>query len=91
MPSPSTQEFSITLHGETTFEHVVRRLHLSPSQYATSTELKEWVRKNKDHKYGVSSGRRAFWKDSADPQTHRLTDGAGSMIDVRQFSCIKSE
>ncbi len=51
MPSPSTQEFSITLHGETTFEHVVRRLHLSPSQYATSTELKEWVRKNKDHKY----------------------------------------
>ncbi len=49
--SSSPNESSITPHGESTFEHVVRRLHLAPSQYVTSRELKEWVRKNKDHKY----------------------------------------
>lgn len=38
-------------HGETTFEYIVRRLGLLPSQYTTSRELKEWVRKNKDSKY----------------------------------------
>ena len=51
MPSPHLQNFSITPHGESSFEHVVRRLGLSPSQYALSRELKEWVRKNKDSKY----------------------------------------
>lgn len=49
--SASRNESRITLHGESTFEHVVRRLHLSPEEYVTSTELKDWVRKNKDHKY----------------------------------------
>ena len=49
MSSPN--ESSITPHGESTFEHIVRRLHLSPSEYATSAKLKEWARKNKDHKY----------------------------------------
>ncbi len=51
MSSQRPQESSFTPHGESTFEHVVRRLRLSPSQYARSQELKEWVRKNKDHKY----------------------------------------
>lgn len=49
MSSPN--ESSITPHGESTFEHVVRQLHLSPERYSTSAELKEWARKNKDHKY----------------------------------------
>ena len=49
MSSPN--ESSITPHGERTFEHFVRRLHLSPEEYATSAELKEWVRRHKDHKY----------------------------------------
>ena len=49
MSSPN--ESSITPHGESTFEHVAHRLHLSPSEYATSAELKEWVRKHKDSKY----------------------------------------
>ena len=49
MSSPN--ESSITPHGESTFEHFVRRLHLSPEEYATSAELKEWVRRHKDHKY----------------------------------------
>ena len=50
MPS-RTQAARITPHGESTFEHIVRRLRLSPEEYATSAKLKEWVRRNKDHKY----------------------------------------
>jgi hypothetical protein len=33
------------------FERVVDSLKLSPEQYQTSTELREWVLRNKDHKY----------------------------------------
>jgi hypothetical protein len=40
MSSQHSNESSITPHGERTFEHVVRRLGLSPSQYARSRELK---------------------------------------------------
>jgi hypothetical protein len=49
MSSPN--ESSSAPHGESTFEHVVRRLHLSPEKYSTSAELKEWVRRHKDSKY----------------------------------------
>ncbi len=49
--SLTPDQFSVTPHGQSTFEHVVRRLGLSPSQYTRSRELKEWVRKNKDSKY----------------------------------------
>jgi len=51
MSSQHPNESGITPHGETTFEYVVRRLNLSLEEYAGSRELKEWVRKNKDHKY----------------------------------------
>jgi len=51
MASLHPNESSITPEGVSTFEHVARRLHLSPEKYANSRELKEWVRKNKDHKY----------------------------------------
>jgi hypothetical protein len=51
MPSQHSNESSITPQGASTFEHVAHRLRLSPSEYATSSELKEWVRRNKDHKY----------------------------------------
>jgi hypothetical protein len=51
MLSRDLQEPKIRPQGSSSFEHVARRLGLSPSQYATSAELKEWVRKNKDHKY----------------------------------------
>src|SRR5579859_2653044 len=51
MSSQHPNESSITPHGESTFEHVVRRLNLSPEKYASSRELKEWVRRNKDEKY----------------------------------------
>ena len=37
--------------GPTSFEEVVRKLRLSPEDYAGSLTLKEWVRKNKDQKY----------------------------------------
>ena len=33
------------------FEQIVHKLRLSPDQYLGSVQLKEWVRKNKDHKY----------------------------------------
>ena len=33
------------------FEEVVRKLRLSPEQYAGSVQLKDWVRKNKNQKY----------------------------------------
>jgi hypothetical protein len=51
MASQHPNESSITPEGASTFEHVVRHLHLLPSEYATSVERKEWVRRNKDHKY----------------------------------------
>ena len=35
----------------TSFEQTVKAMRLSPAQYKNSVELKEWVRKNKDHKY----------------------------------------
>ena len=33
------------------FEEVVKKLRLSPAEYESSIQLKDWVRKNKDHKY----------------------------------------
>lgn len=36
MSSPNLQEFTITPQGESTFEQVVRRLHLSSEEYASS-------------------------------------------------------
>src|SRR5579863_3188682 len=36
MSSQHPNESSITPHGETTFEHVARRLNLSPEKYASS-------------------------------------------------------
>jgi hypothetical protein len=41
-PSPSSAS---------SFERVVDSLKLSPEQYQSSTELREWVLQNKDHKY----------------------------------------
>jgi hypothetical protein len=61
MSSQRLPESSITPQGESTFEHVVRRLHLSPGEYTTSAELKEWVRRNKDHKY-VPSHLLELWR-----------------------------
>lgn len=49
--SSRQNESSITPQGASTFEHVVRQLHLSPEDYASSHALKEWVRRHKDHKY----------------------------------------
>jgi hypothetical protein len=33
------------------FEQVVKTLNISPEEYRSSPELKEWVRQNKDHRY----------------------------------------
>jgi hypothetical protein len=37
--------------SESSFDRVVDSLKLSPDQYQSSTELREWVLRNKDHKY----------------------------------------
>jgi hypothetical protein len=33
------------------FERMVATLKISPKEYRSSPKLKEWVRRNKDHKY----------------------------------------
>ncbi len=46
------QSIGMTLpSGPTSFEEIVNGLRLSPDQYADSAALKDWVHKNKDHKY----------------------------------------
>ena len=37
--------------GVTSFEEVVKKLRLNPTEYERSAELREWVRRNKDQKY----------------------------------------
>jgi len=37
--------------GASAFEHLVAMLGLSPKEYGNSTVLRDWVRKNKDHRY----------------------------------------
>jgi len=37
--------------GASSFERVVATLGLSPAEYVNSAELKEWVRRHKDHRY----------------------------------------
>ena len=47
-------------NGPTSFEEIVRKLHLSPGDYQHSTQLKAWVQKNKDQKYVPSDLLRAW-------------------------------
>jgi hypothetical protein len=47
------------------FEEVVKKLRLSPTEYASSVPLKDWVQKNKDQKY-VPSDLLKTWKITAD-------------------------
>ena len=46
--------------GPTSFEEIVRKLRLSPTDYQHSTQLKAWVQKNKDQKYVPSDLLRAW-------------------------------
>ena len=41
--------------GVSSFEEMVKKLRLSPTEYEGSIHLKEWVRKNKDQKYVPSN------------------------------------
>ncbi|HEV3037043.1 MAG TPA: hypothetical protein VHA33_04580 [Candidatus Angelobacter sp.] len=41
--------------GPSSFEEIVKKLKLSPAEYEHSALLKDWVQKNKDHKYVPSS------------------------------------
>jgi hypothetical protein len=42
------------------FEHVVKALNLSPEEYQNSPKLKEWVWRNKDHRYVLPALLEAF-------------------------------
>ena len=44
----------------TSFERIVEELRLSPSEYLTSPRLREWVFRNKDHRYVPSELLKAF-------------------------------
>jgi hypothetical protein len=35
----------------TSFEEIVKKLRLKPADYVSSPQLKDWARRNKDHKY----------------------------------------
>jgi hypothetical protein len=45
-PEPAVFETTIS-----SFESLVKSLGLTPDQYVSSAELKEWARRNKDQKY----------------------------------------
>ena len=47
-------------NGPTSFDEIVRELHLSPADYQHSTQLKAWVQKKKDRKYVPSDLLRAW-------------------------------
>ena len=49
--SPRPGKTHATAFSGSSFERVVVSLKLSPEQYESSTELREWVLQNKDHKY----------------------------------------
>jgi len=42
---------STNAYSGSSFEKVVDSLKLSPDQYQSSAELREWVQRNKDEKY----------------------------------------
>ena len=46
---------TIPYSGTSSFEEVVKKLRLSPSDYEGSIHLQEWARKNKDQKYVPSN------------------------------------
>jgi hypothetical protein len=48
------------LASHSSFEKVVEELALSPSQYLTSAELRDWVSRNKDQRYVPSDLLKAF-------------------------------
>ncbi len=48
------------LASQISFERVVEELRLSPSEYATSPRLRDWVFRNKDRKYVPSELLKAF-------------------------------
>ncbi len=49
--------------GASSFEEVVKKLRLSPSEYEGSIHLKEWARKHKDQKYVPSNLLQAWGLD----------------------------
>ena len=59
-PNWGKPELPMTPAALSEFEAVVKSLRLSPDQYVSSSELRDWVRKNKDHKYVPQAVLEAF-------------------------------
>ena len=64
-PNWGKPEPPVLNHPPSTFETVVKRLHLSPEQYASSSALRDWVQKNKDHKFVPQAVLEAFGFESS--------------------------
>jgi len=52
--------------SQSAFETVVQSLRLSPDQYPYSPALRDWIAKNKDHKYVPPSVLKALGFEVAD-------------------------
>jgi hypothetical protein len=51
-PNWDKPDMNIAVHAApSSFDEVVRKLHLAPTEYEGSIQLQNWARKNKDHKY----------------------------------------
>jgi len=50
-PNWGKPDFLPALPTTTAFESMVKSLRLAPEQYTTSATLRDWVRKNKEHRY----------------------------------------
>ena len=59
-PNWGKPEIPVTPASLSEFESLVMSLRLSPEQYVGSSELRDWVRKNKDHKYVPQAVLEAF-------------------------------
>ncbi len=49
--SPKSKPVNAPANSESSFERVVLSLKLSPQEYESSPQLREWVLQNKDQKY----------------------------------------
>jgi hypothetical protein len=49
--SPKSKSVSPLANSQSSFERVVVSLNLSPEEYESSPQLREWVLRNKDQKY----------------------------------------
>ena len=50
-PNWGKPDMNIASYTPSSFEEMVKKLQLSPTEYEGSIQLQDWARKNKDHRY----------------------------------------